>query len=306
MTSALTSMASGSEASSSTGSSSINGTASIETTSTSDQQEARTPTVKTHIKKRSINSQKKQIEKEEEEEEEKEPEPDQTESALLPDIRKNTLHEVVTTAAALGVLLGFGITSAIFTTVKEPALYICALSIFHFLEFYITAKYNPRKVHKESFIINNGSAYTLAHTFAILECVIECRFFPEAKKSLFWVKAFGFVLLVVGQAVRTIAMRTAGQSFSHMIVTQHEDFHELITSGIYQNLRHPSYTGFFWWAIGTQLLLLNPVSIVGFVFVLWNFFNDRIKYEEKLLIQFFGDEYVQYRTRTQTLIPFIQ
>lgn len=29
--------------------------------------------------------------------------------------------------------------------------------------------------------------------------------------------------------------------------------HELVTSGIYSWSRHPSYAGFFWWAVGTQV-----------------------------------------------------
>ncbi|KAH3686584.1 hypothetical protein WICPIJ_002428 [Wickerhamomyces pijperi] len=310
MTSALTSIATGANINPSDSSSTAENS-SIDTKLTSQEEQqssSSSASAKTHTKKskkRASKQQQSEIEEAVQEEKDDEPEPDQTDSALLPDIRKNTLHEVAMTAAGLGVLLGFGITGGLFTTIKEPSLYICALSIFHFLEFYITAKYNPRKVHKESFIINNGSAYTLAHTFAILECVVEYRFFPELKKRFFWFKVVGFSLTVIGQIVRTIAMRTAGQSFSHMIVTKREDFHELVTEGIYKNLRHPSYTGFFWWAIGTQMLLLNPISIVGFVFVLWNFFNDRIRYEEKLLIGFFGDDYVNYRARTVTLIPFI-
>lgn len=40
--------------------------------------------------------------------------------------------------------------------------------------------------------------------------------------------------------------------------------------------RHPSYVGFFYWAICTQLLLGNVVSAVAFVFVLSRFFSARI------------------------------
>jgi protein-S-isoprenylcysteine O-methyltransferase Ste14 len=40
--------------------------------------------------------------------------------------------------------------------------------------------------------------------------------------------------------------------------------------------RHPSYTGFFYWALSTQLLLGNPISFIGFWFVLSHFFKNRI------------------------------
>ncbi|KAH3671238.1 hypothetical protein WICMUC_004755 [Wickerhamomyces mucosus] len=228
-----------------------------------------------------------------------------SEKQLLPDIAKNPLDEVVVTAAGLGALFGFSATASLFASFRQPLIYIMALALFHFLEFWVTAKYNPRKVHKESFIINNGSSYTLAHTFAIVECCVEYFLFPKLKKSHCLINIIGLLLMIVGQFVRTLAMKTAGQSFSHMIATKHEDFHELVTTGVYSYLRHPSYTGFFWWAIGTQLLLLNPISAITFVLVLWDFFKGRISYEENLLVKFFGDRYVNYKSRTHTLIPFI-
>jgi protein-S-isoprenylcysteine O-methyltransferase Ste14 len=48
---------------------------------------------------------------------------------------------------------------------------------------------------------------------------------------------------------------------------------------IHSYMRHPSYFGFFYWALGTQLLLCNPVSAVAFSIFLWRFFNHRIRGE---------------------------
>ncbi len=42
-------------------------------------------------------------------------------------------------------------------------------------------------------------------------------------------------------------------------------------------VRHPSYAGFFYWALGTQLLLQNPLSLLFFCVVLWRFFYYRIR-----------------------------
>jgi uncharacterized membrane protein len=44
----------------------------------------------------------------------------------------------------------------------------------------------------------------------------------------------------------------------------------------YRFSRHPSYTGFFYWAVATQVLLGNVISVVGFVYVLAKFFEARI------------------------------
>lgn len=71
-------------------------------------------------------------------------------------------------------------------------------------------------------------------------------------------------------------------------------------------LRHPSYFGFFWWGIGTQLVCGNTLCLLAYAGVLWKFFSSRIKGEEELLVRFFGDEYVGYRERTWVGIPFIK
>lgn len=86
--------------------------------------------------------------------------------------------------------------------------------------------------------------------------------------------------------------------------------------------RHPSYAGFFYWALGTQLLLQNPFCFIFFLASLWRFFfyrirgqhllskmitsaNSNIVGEENALIKFFGEEYSRYRERVGTKIPFI-
>ena len=92
----------------------------------------------------------------------------------------------------------------------------------------------------------------------------------------------------MGQLARSLAMWHAKSNFTHKIAYYKRQDHVLITTGIFAYIRHPSYFGFFWWAVGTQLLLCNPICILGFLFVLHRFFKDRIEEEELLLIRFFG------------------
>jgi len=101
-------------------------------------------------------------------------------------------------------------------------------------------------------------------------------------------------------------MAQAGTNFNHIPAREHRAGHELVTRGVYGYLRHPSYFGFFWWAIGTQLLVGNAVCGVVYVVVLWIFFNNRIRSEEEHLIRFFGEQYVAFRKSTGVGIPFIR
>ena len=119
-------------------------------------------------------------------------------------------------------------------------------------------------------------------------------------------------------------MVTAGTNFHHHIQTKHNEGHVLVTSGIYGVLRHPSYFGFFWWAVGTQVVLGNFFSTIFYVLILWSFFKKRIRgtcrdiylteilannfvktVEEKHLTKFFGNDYTEFRARTTVGIPFI-
>jgi protein-S-isoprenylcysteine O-methyltransferase len=59
------------------------------------------------------------------------------------------------------------------------------------------------------------------------------------------------------------------------------------------------------WAIGTQIVLLNPVSFVLYICATFKFFNERIPEEEMNLVEFFGTDYIDYASRTRTWMPFV-
>lgn len=97
----------------------------------------------------------------------------------------------------------------------------------------------------------------------------------------------------------------AAASFSHIVATSssREASHTLVTTGVYSRFRHPSYTGFFYWAVATQGVLGNLISALGFAWVLGTFFSQRIQAEEYHLARYFS-EYVEYRSRTGVWIPW--
>ncbi|KAF8592398.1 protein-s-isoprenylcysteine O-methyltransferase [Ramaria rubella] len=186
----------------------------------------------------------------------------------------------------------------------QLGFFFVAWSAFHWGEFAVTAGWNLEKCSVDSFLLNNGAMYHVAHSTAILEYITTLYFKPVAKSFPFCSQA-GIVLTLVGQVLRSSAMIHASTNFSHPVAYAKQPGHQLVTDGIYGWLRHPSYTGFFYWAIGTQLVLQNPICFVLYSIILWRFFYYRIRSEERALIQFFGDDYVTYRRKVGTLIPFI-
>lgn len=188
--------------------------------------------------------------------------------------------------------------------------FLFALSAFHFLEFWTTAERNTRVASIDSFLLTaNWPSYAIAHSTAFLECFIVSFFFPDRNWAPFntgWLLlSSGLLMTLVGQVVRSAAMFHAGASFNHHVQTRKANSHELVTSGIYSIFRHPSYFGFFYWGLGTQLVLGNIICFFGYGAVLWMFFSKRIKHEEDKLIEFFMDDYVKYRSQVGTKMPFI-
>lgn len=103
--------------------------------------------------------------------------------------------------------------------------------------------------------------------------------------------------------IRLIAVFSLGKMFT-VDVTIRKD-HALKKNGIYKFLRHPSYAGSLLSFIGFGLSLNNWVSLLIVFIAILSVFLLRINIEEKLLLQQFGKEYVDYKKKTAALIPFI-
>lgn len=240
-----------------------------------------------------------------------------------------SLSGIALRAFGLGAALALGATGTLVLvlTTSSPLwrlpFFLAALATFHFLEFWTTARYNTREADVSSFLLTaNWPAYAIAHTTASLECLVANVFFPPGgggSGGAAWyglllpfprllgpcVTAAGVALVVVGQVVRSAAMAQAGPSFNHIVQQTQKREHIIVTTGIYGALRHPSYFGFFWWGLGTQLAMGNALCLVAYAAVLWRFFAARIRHEEVFLVKFFGDEYIEYRKRVGTKIPFV-
>lgn len=79
--------------------------------------------------------------------------------------------------------------------------------------------------------------------------------------------------------------------------------HELITSGPYQFVRHPIYTGMIVAALGSALAINNFFWLMLIIAVL--IFVSRINKEEKFMLRLFPDQYPGYKKRTKALVPFV-
>ena len=84
---------------------------------------------------------------------------------------------------------------------------------------------------------------------------------------------------------------------------QLRDGHSLITSGIYTRIRHPMYSAIYLLVLAQAFLLANwiagPAALVAFTLM----YAFRMRPEEQMMVDKFGDEYRSYAARTKRLIP---
>ena len=186
----------------------------------------------------------------------------------------------------------------------ELSFLFFSLFIFHLLEYVISGIYHPETTNSGSTLIT--IPFVFAFSFGVAEFFIEYHLFGDMKIDVhnpaMWI---GLVFTVLGLFIRFLAECTAKQSFTHSLAYERKENHKLITFGVYKVIRHPGYFGMFVFAIGTQIYLRNPISTVVFASVLWKFFSDRILEEETALVAMYGQDYVEYRGKTKTWIPFI-
>ncbi|XP_065218484.1 protein-S-isoprenylcysteine O-methyltransferase [Planococcus citri] len=183
--------------------------------------------------------------------------------------------------------------------------YMCVLSFFHYSEYLAIAVTNPKTLTTDAFMLNHSLAYKTAACVSWLEFFLEYYFYRDLKDH-YYISIIGLLLCICGEIVRKLSMITASTNFNHIVQTVKHRDHILITHGIYGLCRHPSYVGWFYWSIGTQIVLVNPICIVVYAVASWTFFNGRIIVEEESLINFFGEEYINYKSKVPSGLPFIK
>ena len=182
--------------------------------------------------------------------------------------------------------------------------YLITLCIYHYTEFFSELLFHFQDLQKDAFLIYQNKKWVISTSVSFVETLLGTYFFHKYKniKILFIV---GLLMTIVGQYFRIAALFTGKSNFTHKIQLKKRKNHVLVKYGIYKICRHPSYFGFFIWSVGIEIMCVNPICTIGFAYILFLFFKDRIELEEEYLIRFFGMEYIKYRREVSSLMPFI-
>ncbi len=105
----------------------------------------------------------------------------------------------------------------------------------------------------------------------------------------------------LGFCLRWWAIRVLGKQFTRNLQVAAE--HQLVTSGPYRFLRHPSYTAAVLMFIGVGVGLGNALSLAACAVLPAVGYIQRIPREEAMLRRELGNTYVEYASRTSRLVP---
>jgi protein-S-isoprenylcysteine O-methyltransferase Ste14 len=111
----------------------------------------------------------------------------------------------------------------------------------------------------------------------------------------------GLFFFILSLRMFRITHKALGAMWSHSLDLREN--HRLVTSGIYEKLRHPMYTAFWLWAVAQAFLLSNWLAGFAGLIGFGTLYFLRIGQEEAMMKERFGEEYRQYQARTKRIIP---
>lgn len=130
--------------------------------------------------------------------------------------------------------------------------------------------------------------------------IIEWRFNTILGTSQlnFW-NYLGVAMLFGGLFLRLQAIEDLNMFFTNEVrVDKHW---QLINTGLYKYIRHPSYLGAYLTMTGTSVLFEAWFSLLAGGIALWLIYFYRIRLEERLLLLHFGESYQHYINKTKRI-----
>lgn len=232
-------------------------------------------------------------------------------SAITNVVIRIVCRGIVYKVYAQSLILGLAMAAGMLVSYLAPpswtpfGWYICVMAIFHYSEFLSIAVCNPKTLTPSSFMLNHSFAYGIAAVTSWTEYLLWHYFLPDMK-TIHEISYIGLVMCLIGEVLRKSAIWTARDNFTHLVQQEKTQTHVLVTHGVYSWFRHPSYVGWFYWSIGTQVIMINPVCVLAYTLISWKFFKDRIYYEEITLLNFFEEDYISYQKKVGIGLPFIK
>ncbi len=116
-----------------------------------------------------------------------------------------------------------------------------------------------------------------------------------------WLRLIGVATSVISLIYFQWIHKTLGENWSPTLEIRKG--HQLIKTGPYKRIRHPMYVQFFLWGISQVLIISNLLAGFSGIIVCLILYLVRVPKEEKMMIENFGDEYIEYAKQAGRIFP---
>jgi len=111
----------------------------------------------------------------------------------------------------------------------------------------------------------------------------------------------GVVCFVIGLWLFYRSHADLGTNWS--VTLEVREQHRLITQGVYRRIRHPMYSALLLYGLAQALVIPNWLAGPSYLVTLAVLFALRVRAEERMMLEQFGDDYTTYMARTKRLVP---
>ncbi|MFC2112181.1 methyltransferase family protein [Bacteroidota bacterium] len=122
------------------------------------------------------------------------------------------------------------------------------------------------------------------------------------KYTTFLAESVPWFIRIGAGAIILVSAFSLARSGLRIVFGEVRDTPEVIKKGAFSVIRHPIYLGAILLYLGMISFTLSLASVALWVIIII-FYWFISRYEEKLLIQMFGDEYKDYQKKTPMLFP---
>ncbi|MDP4116732.1 MAG: isoprenylcysteine carboxylmethyltransferase family protein [Bacteroidota bacterium] len=115
-------------------------------------------------------------------------------------------------------------------------------------------------------------------------------------------RIISLICYIIFSWVQIMSVKALGQNYSQNILIYRT--HDLVQKGIYKYIRHPQYLAQILADLGAGFALFSylvlPIALIEIpIFIL------RAKVEDKMMLEYFKDEFLAYKKKSGFMLPFI-
>jgi protein-S-isoprenylcysteine O-methyltransferase Ste14 len=132
---------------------------------------------------------------------------------------------------------------------------------------------------------------------------LEWFYLPPVLPRSLLIQIAGLVFILASLVLRVWARAHIRGLYTGHVQIQKD--HQLVQSGPYHLVRHPGYSGFLLMALGVVVGYSSWIGLAAIPLLFLPGLAYRMKVEERLLLEQFGEEYRAYAKRSKKLIPGI-